>query len=166
MSAEGNQVVPAAPRLHVPPEGPGTRLARCLCFAKKYGEVVKGSGADRGYDVPPPPYERWGGAAAWEHCVWSCEVAKEGGSRCAKLAGWLKEEWPPWKPQDPSKRAMDDWNNDVGRRIGLAGGDCKAGCDVMFDELMWLKPVYHVPGLPPPWRPPITGPDVPQIKMY
>ncbi|MHB8882686.1 MAG: RHS repeat domain-containing protein [Thermodesulfovibrionales bacterium] len=69
---------------------------------------------------------------AYRHCLASCMMTKEIGVLSAQLFGWANEKRGDWSHnQECGERAMDDFNNQKGRDIGLltnSNSDCSTQC--------------------------------------
>ena len=62
-------------------------------------------------------------------------MTKENGAAAAELFGWSNEKRGDWTHnQQCGERAMDDFNNQVGKDIGLSSSDCASQCMNVANE--------------------------------
>jgi len=102
--------------------------------------------------------DRWK-TDAFRHCYWSCRMTQEMTAHIAKTIGTIHEDCTPNNPA--GERAMDEFNNAVGRRLGSKRGtNCKSACSrALRDGELQLSPggepgpEAHYPYEEPEWPP-------------
>jgi len=83
------------------------------------------------------PKHKGGKNDAFRHCYASCRFTQDCGPGNAKLWGHLNEiKGNLFQNQDPEDELMDEYNNEMGRKLCLPGrkGDCKKKCKKALDD--------------------------------
>ena len=130
---------------------PGRRKSAAACW--RFGKQRQWTGWLESGGKPPHSM-RWR-AQFGNSCKIELRLAQELGQDQAKAVGDTHERCVPTPPDE---RAMDLYNNNIGRRLGTAGADCNAPCFAAGqDGTLQTSPGGIPPSIPYGSRPYVSG---------